>query len=203
MLRVGLTGGLASGKSTVGRALEELGCLVIRNDELGHVVLEPGGEAYAATVHEFGPGIVNDEGRIDRRKLAALVFRDPERLARLNALVHPPVRARTQRLLEEYEASHPHGIGVVEAAIMIETGSYRSYDKLIVAVCTREQQIVRAMSRDGITRAEVLERLSRQMPLDQKTPYADYVIDTSGEPGETLHRVRQVYDSLVAIEKGG
>jgi len=199
MLQVGLTGGLASGKSFVGRALADLGCLVIRNDELGHQVLEPGGEACADTIREFGPGILGADGAIDRRKLGALVFHDPERLAKLNALVHPPVRARTRRLLEEFAAAHPPGIAVVEAAIMVETGSYRSYAKLIVAVCGLEQQIERAMARDGITREEVLDRLSRQMPLEEKLKYADYVIDTSGAKENTLAQVRAVYEALAAL----
>src|SRR5882724_1820331 len=118
MLRVGLTGGLASGKSFVGRALADLGCLLIQADELGHHVLEPGGEAYAGVIQEFGSDIVTADGNIDRRKLTALV--------------HPPVWARERRLLDEYAAAHPHGIAVVEAAILVETGSYRDYAKLIV-----------------------------------------------------------------------
>ena len=201
MLRVALTGGLASGKSFVGRALADLGCFLIRNDELGHQVIEPGGEAYADTVREFGTGILNADGTIDRRKLGTLVFHDPDRLAKLNALVHPPVRARTRRMLEEYAASHPHGIAVVEAAIMVETGSYRNYAKLIVAVCGVEQQIERALSRGGITREEVLERLSRQMPLEEKLKYADYVIDTSGAKENTLAQVRAVYGALLALNQ--
>src|SRR5713226_6533233 len=199
MLRVALTGGLASGKSFVGRALADFGCFLIRNDELGHQVIEPGGEAYADTLREFGTGILNADGTIDRRKLGALVFHYPERLAKLNALVHPPVRARTRRMLEEFAAAHPHGIAVVEAAIMVETGSYRNYAKLIVAVCGVEQQIERAMARDGINRDEVLERLSRQMPLEEKLKYADYVIDTSGAKENTLAQVRAVYAAMLAL----
>src|SRR6478672_684492 len=102
MLRVGLTGGLASGKSFVGRELAHLGCLLIRADELGHQVLEPGAEAYDGTVREFGPSILNADRTIDRRKLAALVFHDPAQLAKLNALVHPPVQARECRLMDQY-----------------------------------------------------------------------------------------------------
>lgn len=200
MLRVGLTGGLASGKSFVGRALADLGCYLIRADELGHQVLEPGGEAYDAVVGEFGTGILNPDRTLDRRRLGALVFHDPPRLARLNALVHPPVRARTRRLLEEYEAAHPHGIAVVEAAILIETGSYRDYARLILAVCGKEQQIERAMARDGLTREQVLDRLSRQMPLDEKIQYADYVIDTSGARENTLAQTRAVHESLLGLK---
>jgi dephospho-CoA kinase len=199
MLKVGLTGGLASGKSSVGRALAAMGCLVIRNDELGHQVLQPDGAAYAAVVREFGPGILDPDGKIDRRKLAALVFHDAVQLGKLNALVHPPVRARTKQMLDEYAAGHPHGIAVVEAAIMIETGSFRDYAKLIVAVCSREQQIERAMARDGNTREEVLDRLDRQMPLDEKVKYADYVIDTSGTKENTLAQIRAVYASLKTL----
>jgi len=199
MLRVGLTGGLASGKSSVGRVFEELGCRVIRNDELGHEVLKRGGEAYDGVVREFGPDILEEGREIDRRKLAKIVFHEPGRLASLNALVHPPVRDRTHRLLDEYEALHPDGIAVVEAAILVETGSYRDYAKLIVAVCGREQQIERAMARDNLTREEVLERLSRQMPLEEKLKYADYVIDTSGSKEETRGNVRRAYETLRSL----
>jgi dephospho-CoA kinase len=200
MLRVGLTGGLASGKSFVGRSLADLSCYLIRADELGHQVLEPRGEAYDAVVREFGTGILNPDRTMDRRRLGALVFHDPARLAELNALVHPPVRARTRRLLEEYEAGHPDGIAVVEAAIMIETGSYRDYARLILAVCGKEQQIERAMARDGLTREQVLDRLSRQMPLDEKIQYVDYVIDTSGARENTLAQTRAVYESLLGLK---
>jgi dephospho-CoA kinase len=199
MLRVGLTGGLASGKSFVGKTLADLGCLVIRNDEIGHQVIEPGGEAYAGVVQEFGSAVMSPDGGIDRRKLAALVFRDPRRLAKLNALVHPPVRARTRQLLAAYEASHPRGVAVVEAAILVETGSYRDYEKLIVAVCSVEQQIERALARDGVTREEVLERLSRQMPLEEKVKYADYLVDTSGTKEQTQARVRAIHETLVGL----
>jgi len=199
MLRVGLTGGLASGKSFVGRALADLGCLLIQADELGHQVLEPGGEAYESVVREFGPDIVRADGTIDRPKLGVLVFQDSQRLAALNALVHPPVWARERSLLDEYASAHPHGIAVVEAAILVETGSYRNYAKLIVAVCSEEQQIQRAMSRDGMTRDQVLDRLSRQMPLAEKIKNADYVIDTSGAKENTLAQTGVVYQSLLAL----
>ena len=199
MLRVGLTGGLASGKSFVGRALADLGCLLIQADDLGHQVLEPGGEAYDGVIREFGPGIVRADGTIDRPKLAALVFHDSQRLAALNALVHPPVWARERHLMDDYAAAHPHGIAVVEAAILVETGSYRNYAKLIVAVCSEEQQIERAMSRDGMTREQVLDRLSRQMPLAEKIKYADYVIDTSGAKENTLAQTGAVYQALLTL----
>jgi dephospho-CoA kinase len=196
MLRVGLTGGLASGKSFVGRGLAEMGCLLIKADDLGHQVLEPGGEAYCGVIEEFGPGILDASRAIDRRKLAALVFGHPERLEKLNALVHPPVRARTAKLVDEFAAREPDGIVVIEAAILIETGSYRRQDRLIVAVCSEEQQVERAMARDHLTRDEVIDRLRRQMPLVEKVQYADYVVDTSGTKENTLAQAREVYASL-------
>ncbi len=200
MLRVGLTGGLASGKSFVGRALAELGCHLIQADELGHEVLAPGGEAYAAAVAEFGPAILDAEGKIDRGKLAELVFDDPPRLARLNELVHPPVIRREEALLAEIAARDPRGIAVVEAAILIETGSHRRFDRIVLAVCRPEQQIERALSR-GVSREQALARLRRQMPLEEKRKYAHYVIDTSGSREETLRQVRQVYDSLREVRQ--
>lgn len=201
MLRVGLTGGLATGKSFVGRTLAGLGCHLIRNDNLGHAVMQPGGEAYEGIVREFGTSILNPDGTVDRRKLATLVFQNAEKLAALNALVHPPVRARTRLELEAFEKTDPDGIAVVEAAILIETGSYCDYEKLIVAVCSVEQQIERAMSRDGLTREEVLDRLSRQMPLAEKVRHADYVIDTSGTKESTIAQTQMVYESLVTLKK--
>jgi dephospho-CoA kinase len=211
MLRVGLTGGLASGKSFVGHTLADvgadLGCLLIQADELGHQVQEPGGEAYAGVVREFGPGILEADGagaalpRIDRRRLAAEVFRDPDRLHKLNTLVHPYVHARRRKLEEDFARSHPDGIAVTEAAILIETGSYREYDRLIVAFCQPEQQVERAMARDRLTREEVLDRMRQQMPLEEKVKYADYVVDTSGPKADTVAQTHAVYDSLVSLVK--
>jgi len=201
MLRVGLTGGLASGKTFVGKILGELGCHVIRNDEIGHAVMQPGGEAYDGVLREFGAGIVNPDGTVNRRKLAGIVFQDPRRLDVLNALVHPSVRARTRREIEAFAKEHPDGIAVVEAAILVETGSFRDYDKLIVAICGAEQQIERAMSRDEMTREEAVDRLQRQMPLADKVRYADFVIDTSGPKENTIAQTKAVYESLVSFEK--
>jgi dephospho-CoA kinase len=200
MLHVGLTGGLASGKSVVGRELERLGCRVIRMDDLGHQVLAPDGEAYAAVVEAFGPQIVKPDGSIDRRALGKLVFGDAQQLERLNALVHPAILARAAALADEYGRQHPDGIVVTEAAIMIETGSYQRYDRLIVAACRPEQQIERALARaNGLSRAEVLDRMSRQMPIEEKVKYADFVIDTSGSEEDTILRTRATFDQLRSL----
>lgn len=200
MLRVGLTGGLACGKTFVGEALASYGCLLIQADELGHEVLEPGGAAYDDVVRGFGPGILTGNGRIDRQKLAAEVFGHPDRLARLNALVHPPVVRREEELIAGFAAREPHGIAVVEAAILIETGSYKRFDKMILVTCAVVQQVERAMRREGAVVADVHARLSRQMPLAEKRKYADFVIDTSGKKEDTLRQTRAVYEALRSIE---
>jgi dephospho-CoA kinase len=200
MLRVGLTGGLACGKTFVGEALAELGCHLIQADELGHQVLLPSGEAYADVVREFGQGILNEDGTVDRKRLAAEVFGKPERLETLNRLVHPHVFRRERELIEQFAQSDPRGIVVVEAAILIETGTYKNYDRLILVECEEQQQIERSIKRNHTDRAEVLARLRRQMPLAEKRRFAHYVIDTSGSKEETLRRVREVYDALRRIE---
>jgi dephospho-CoA kinase len=200
MLKVGLTGGLACGKSFVGEILRSYGCLLIQADELGHAVLAPGGEAYDDVVREFGSEILGEGGRIDRRALAAKVFGVPERLAALNRLVHPPVFRKEDELIAEFAAREPHGIAVVEAAILIETGSYRQYDRIVLVTCREEQQLERAMRRDGASESDVKARIARQMPLAEKRKYADFVIDTSGEKEETVRQTCAVFQELRRIE---
>jgi dephospho-CoA kinase len=200
MLKVGLTGGLACGKSFVGEALAGWGCLLIEADELGHEVLRPGGEAYEPVIREFGSDVVDAGGEIDRRRLAARVFGNAEALAQLNALVHPPVVQREEHLIAEFAAREPKGIAVVVGAILIETGSYKRFDRLILVTCLEQQQLDRAMRRDGATEAEVRARLGQQMSLDQKRQFADYVIDTSGAKQDTLRQTRAVYEELRRIE---
>ena len=200
MLKVGLTGGLACGKSFVGEELARLGCHVIHADELGHEVLSPGGEAYAPVIGAFGPSILNSDGHIDRRLLAAEVFQSPDRLAQLNALVHPAVFAREDQLMAEFAANDPHGIGVLEAAILIETGSYKRFDRMVLVICEEEQQVERALRRDGAVEADVRARLSRQMPLDEKRKFAHFVINTSGDKDDTIRQTRAVYQALRSIQ---
>jgi dephospho-CoA kinase len=200
MLKVGLTGGIGCGKSFVGAALEGYGCLVVHADELGHEVLARKGAAYAPVVAEFGGEILDDADEIDRRALGALVFGCPERLERLNALVHPAVIRREEELVAEFAARHPDGIAVVEAAILVETGSYKRFDKLILVTCREDQQLERAMRRNGASEGDVRARIGRQMPLAEKRKFADFVIDTSGEKEDTLRQTRAVYDTLRRIQ---
>jgi dephospho-CoA kinase len=184
MFTAGLTGGLGSGKSFVGKALAAQGCHLIEADELGHEVLQPGGTAYDAVLQEFGT--------TDRKELASQVFSHPERLAALSAIVHPAVERRK----EQIAAALPDGILIYAAAILIETGTYKTFDCLLLAYCTRAQQIERAMHRPGAILEDVLARLDRQMPLEEKRKYADYILDTSGTKESTLSQTTEVYDCL-------
>jgi dephospho-CoA kinase len=200
MLKVGLTGGLACGKSFVGQELARLGCHLIEADRLGHEVLLPKGEAYADVVREFGAGILHEDGTIDRKRLAAEVFGKPERLAELNRLVHPYVFRREHELMDKFARIDPHGITVVEAAILIETGNYKNFDRVILVECAEKTQLERALEREGSNQEEVQARLSRQMPAAEKRKFAHYVIDTSGSKQDTLKRVQEIYDLLQRIE---
>jgi dephospho-CoA kinase len=196
MLRVGLTGGYATGKSYVAGELERLGAKVIYADVLGHEVLLPSGEAYAPAVQLFGQGILGTDDLIDRKKLAQLVFGYPDRLKRLSDLVHPGVRRLEARLAAEHAELNPHAIIVTEAAILIETGRYKDFDRLIVTVCSLETQIRRGIKRDRLTREEVLERIGRQMPSDQKQNYAHYVVNTDGPKSVTVTHVKRIFSEL-------
>ena len=159
-------------------------------------MIEPGGEAHDDVVHEFGVGILDEAGGVDRQALAARVFGDPEALARLNAMVHPAVVQREETLVAEFAEDNPSGIAVVEAAILIETGTYKRFDRLIVVVCAECDQIERALRRPGATLEDVLARLQRQMPLEEKRKYADFVIDTSGEKEDTVRQTRAIFEAL-------
>jgi len=203
MIRAGLTGGYATGKSLVANELEQLGCHLIYSDVLGHAVLEPGGEAYQPVLDLFGTEILAPDGSIDRKKLAGIVFQCSELLAQLTAIVHPAVFHLEAQMLEGFEKQDPFGIAVIEAAILVETGRYTFFDRLIVTAADEETQIARGMKRDGITREEVLARLSRQLPQENKKALAHYVIDTSGTKENTIRQVKEVYQDLRQLAKGG
>jgi dephospho-CoA kinase len=188
VLIAGLTGGMACGKSFVAEALRNLGAYIIEADELGHQAISPGGEAHAQVLAAFG--------ETDRAKLAAIVFQMPDRLEKLNAIVHPAVRARARRLIEEIAAQDPHAVIVYVAAILIESGGLEGASKLIVVTCTREQQIARAMERPGASETSVLARLEHQLPVERKVAQADYVIETSGTKEETLRQTKLVFEEL-------
>jgi dephospho-CoA kinase len=196
MLKVGLTGGYATGKSFVASELEKLGCYVIRADVLGHAVLDPGGAAYDPAIEVFGREILAEDGAIDRKKLANIVFENPELLERLNAIVHPAVIALEEEMFARFEAAHPRAMGVLEAAILIEAGRGRMFDRIILTACDAETQIARGMKRDHLSREQVLARLARQLPLEEKKQHAHYVVDTSGDKQETVLQVQSIFRDL-------
>jgi dephospho-CoA kinase len=198
MLRVGLTGGLASGKSFAASEFKRLGCAVLQADKLGHRILAEDLEARDEIVREFGQGILSEDGAISRKALSAIVFSDKTRLQRLNAIVHPRVFAGLERFFGEVEMRDPDAVAMVEAAIMIESGSYKRYQRLVLAACPRELQIERFMRRDAASRQEAESRIARQMPLEDKRRFAHFLIDTGGTEAETLRQVRTVYGRLRA-----
>ena len=201
MLRVGLTGGYASGKSFVAAELERLGCHVIHADHLGHRVLEPEGEAYLPTVGTFGEGILNSDRTINRKKLGAIVFNSPEQLETLTSIVHPAVFRLESRLLDELAEVDPSGIAVIEAAILIETGRYRVFDRIVLTACDEETQVIRGMSRDGLAAEQVRARMSKQLSLHEKKKYADYIVNTEGEKEATVQQVCAIFSQLQLVAR--
>jgi dephospho-CoA kinase len=197
-LLVGLTGGIATGKSLVDAVLRELGAVIIDADVLAREVVEPGEPALAEIVAEFGPGVVGPDGRLDRKALGAIVFADPERRRRLETLTHPRIRERFAARLEALGADGFGGLVFFDAAVMIESGNYRNMDRLVVVVTDEATQLARLMARDGIGRDEALRKIRSQMPLAEKAKLADYVIDNSADRAVTEARAREVYAALLA-----
>lgn len=196
-LLVGLTGGIATGKSTVSEIFRHLGCVVIDADVLAREVVEPGEPAYAAIVAEFGPGILQRDGTLDRKKLGAIVFADPEKRKRLEAITHPRIRERFARRLQELVEREFAGVVIFDAPVMIESGNYTTMDRLVVVVTDTATQRARALERDG-DREEIERRIASQMPLAEKARLADYVIDNSGGREATIAEVRRVHRALLA-----
>ena len=197
-LLVGLTGGIATGKSTVDGLLRDLGAEIIDADVLAREVVEPGEPALDEIVAEFGRGVLEPGGCLDRKALGAIVFADPERRRKLEAMTHPRIRERFQRQLEVLAACGFRGLVIFDAAVMIESGNYRNMDRLVVVVTDEPTQIARLMARDGIARDEAIRKIRSQMPLAEKAKLADYVIDNSGDPAATAALVRVVYHALLA-----
>ena len=199
MLRAGLTGSIAVGKSFVSSVLAELGCHVLDADQTAREVVAQGSAGLKAIVAEFGGEVLRDDGTLDRAKLGAIVFADETRRARLNAILHPLIISAQDEWLRQRAAEDPRGIGIVDAALMIETGSYKRFDKLIVVHCRTELQLERLVKRDGLNVAEAERRIASQMPQEEKKSFADYLIDTSNGFDETRAQVATVYESLKAL----
>lgn len=188
MLRLGLTGGIASGKSAVAAMLREMGFKVLDADSLAHKLIEPGQPAYDEVLREFGPSITDASGRIDRAKLSAIVFADRARLDHLNAIVHPRVAEAITAQFEEWQRSGIREAAFVEAALLIESGIHKKLDGLVVAWCEPEQQFERLLAR-GLNEAEARRRIAAQMPVEEKLRLATEKIDCSGSLEETRRQV--------------
>lgn len=192
MLKVGLTGGIASGKTTVAEMLAARGCRVLYADRIAHELMAPGQPAYDEIVRAFGRDILHAGGAIDRRRLGEIVFADAARRAELNRIVHPRVIAEIEKEFARLAAAQPDAIVVVEAALLIEAGYHRRLDKLIVTVSTPEQQLERLMKKTGLSRTRAEERLAAQLPAEEKRRHADYEIDCSGSLAATEQQVEKL-----------
>jgi dephospho-CoA kinase len=195
MLRLGLTGGIASGKSAVAAMLREMGFAVLDADSLAHKLVEPGQPAYDEVLQEFGPAVTAADGRVDRAKLSAIVFHDRAKLDRLNAIVHPRVAEVVFRQFDEWERQGTRDAAFVEAALLIESGINKSLDGLIVAWCEPEQQMQRLLAR-GLNVEEARRRIAAQLSVEEKLSYATEKIDCSGSLDETRHQVEALASKL-------
>ena len=195
MLRLGLTGGIASGKSAVAAMLREMGFAVLDADGLAHKLIEPGQPAYDRVVQEFGSSIVDSSGRVDRTKLGAIVFADQAKLDRLNAIVHPRVVEVVFSQFEAWRRSGVRDAAFVEAALLIESGIHKKLDGLVVAWCTPEQQLERLLAR-GLRETEAHRRIAAQLPVEEKLRLATEKIDCSGTLEETRHQVEALASKL-------
>ena len=208
LLKVGLTGGIASGKSVVGEMLVALGAHLIQADEISHQLMQPGQNVYYEVVAHFGREILNYDGSVNRSKLAEAAFGKSapgtgSRIEELNRIVHPAVIRRQSEWLEETGRQHPGAIAIVEAALIIEAGAAKGFDRLIVVTCSDEQRVARFAARQKIdleaARKEVARRMAAQLPEGEKIKAADYVIDNSGSLDHTQEQVRQLWEKLRAV----
>ena len=196
MLKVGLTGSIAVGKSFVCDVFRELGCHVLDADKTAREVVEPGTDGLLQVVTEFGKDILTDDGELDRKKLGSIVFGDEEKRQLLNSIVHPLVIDAQDRWIEAFQKIDPDGIAVIDAALMIESGGYKRFDKLIVVWCEPAIQLKRLMLRDNLTEIDAKKRIDAQIPQDAKKQFADYLIDTSGGFDETRKQTIDVFQEL-------
>jgi dephospho-CoA kinase len=195
MLKMGLTGGIASGKSAVAAMLREMGFPVLEADVVAHKLLEPGQAANDEVLREFGAELADGQGKIDRAKLGAMVFADPAKLAKLNRIIHPRVKETILKQFEEWKRNGVRDAGFVEAALLVEAGIEKDLDGLVVAFCTPEQQLERLRSR-GMSEIEAKRRMAAQMPVGEKLRHATETIDCSETLEETRAQVRALAAKL-------
>ena len=196
MLIVGLTGGYASGKSTVAKMFVELGATLIDADRLAREVVKPDKQAWFEIVAHFGKGILLKSREIDRKTLGEIVFGSDAEREKLNAIVHPRVLDEELKAIEEIKGRELDAILILSVPLLIESGHYKLCDKIVVVIVDKDTQIKRLMERDGFSREESVRRISAQMPLSEKVTYADFVIDNSGSGQETELQVKEVFKEL-------
>ncbi len=203
MLRVGLTGGVACGKSTIAAMMVKRGAHFLQADGLAHQLYEPGAVTYDEVVRRFGREILNQDGSINRTKLANVVF--PDRIDELNAVVHPEVVKRQNSWMAEVEQQDPHGIAVVEAALLIEAGAHKDFDKVIVVTCDVQRKVEhfahRAKVPVDVARFEVARRSAAQFTDKEKASHADYVIENSESLEDTERQVEKIWQELLALKR--
>jgi dephospho-CoA kinase len=206
VLKVGLTGGIAAGKSAVGEMLAALGAHVIQADRIAHQLMQPGEPVYQEVVRHFGPEILDPSGEVNRARLAEKAFGADSRVRELNQIVHPAVIRRQEEWMEQVGQSDPRAIAVVEAALLLEAGAGKRFDRLIVVTCEPEQRFQRWAQRlqvdEETARREVTRRMAAQLPDEEKIKAADYVVDNSGSLDETRRRVREIYTRLKKEAEG-
>lgn len=206
MLKVGLTGGIAAGKSVVGEMFVAMGAHLVQADRIAHSLMQPGEPVYNEVVRHFGREILNPDGSVNRAKLAEAAFGAPEagerpaRVEELNRIVHPAVIRSQEEWMNAISLQDPHGVAIVEAALLLEAGAAKRFDSLLVVTCKTEQRAERFAKRQKIdletARAEVARRMSAQFPDEEKVKAADYVIDNSGSLAHTREQVQQVWEKM-------
>jgi dephospho-CoA kinase len=215
MLKVGLTGGIAAGKSVVGEMFAALGAQLIQADQIAHQLMQPGEAVYQEVVRHFGVGILNPDGSVNRASLAEAAFgaaaggydgKQASRVQELNQIVHPAVIQRQEQWMDEVGHKDPRAVAIVEAALILEAGVATRFDRLVVVTCRPEQRVQRWADRvkvnEQTARREVTRRMAAQLPDEEKIKAADYVIDNSGSLDETRKQVAAIYPKLkIAAEK--
>lgn len=199
MLRIGLTGSIGVGKSFVASVFGDLGCHVLDADDTAREVVERGTPGLNDIVEAFGEDVLQPDGALNRNQLAAIVFGDETKRLQLNAILHPRIMERQDEILRRWEAEDPNGVGIVDAALMIESGGYKRFDKLIVVHCRPEVQLERVMLRNSLTRDEAQKRIDSQMSQEEKQRFGDFLIDTSDGFEPTRQRTKEVYNQLVQL----
>jgi dephospho-CoA kinase len=199
MLIVGLTGGVASGKTTVSRVLKEAGAYIIDADQMARELVRPHTPAWRKLVRAFGKDILREDGSLHRKKLADKVFTNLRQRKLLNQILHPRIRKEMERRAKEIGQKDPEAVVVIDAPLLVELGDHRKMDKLIVVTSTQTQQIERLKERDGISSEEALRIFSSQMPVEDKVRLADFVIRNEGSLQETKKKTREVYKELKKV----